>query len=249
MIYRIVTEGPALKQWLTQSSAPVGPHTPSSQNSRVISLARTVQPLSKETLMYRTKTNSYYSLLFASFVAVVGCGSEDGDTDVPVEETMEPDTAVDAGSPDAASLDAGTGGKVDAAVDAMVSRPDAMTAPVDGSAGGSDAGTSDAMVGPRPGNFEHGETLAADNNCASCHRPNFAGAGLYPNITPDVATGVGSWTDKQIGDAITKGIGKDGTPLCAVMARFELSEGEVADLVAYIRGIPAVSKSNAGGCD
>jgi mono/diheme cytochrome c family protein len=197
--------------------------------------------------MYRTKTNSYYSLLFASFVAVVGCGSEDDDADAPVEESMEPDTVEDAGKP-AAALDAGAG-KADAAVDAMVAPKDAMVTTGDATTVPPDASTSDATLTPPTGNFEHGETIAADNNCAACHRANFAGAGLYPNITPDDATGVGSWTDKQLSDAITKGLGKDGTPLCSIMAPFDLSDGEVADLIAYIRGIPAVKKANAGGCD
>lgn len=197
--------------------------------------------------MHRTHANSYYWLLLAGFVTVTGCGSEEDDTTT----TEDPETTEDAG----VAADAATGGK-DAATDSGSTKADAGSTPTpdasapDASAPTADAGDTDGgTLEPVGTPFERGEKIAGDLICITCHRPNFAGFGLYPNITSNEATGIGSWTDTEIGDAITKGIGKDGNMLCSSMQRYTLTTGELADLVAFLRGIPAVNKVNAGGCD
>lgn len=94
-----------------------------------------------------------------------------------------------------------------------------------------------------------GQEIAYDKLCFSCHNTDFSGNGKdWPNITPDKATGIGSWTDAQIARAITQGIGKNGEALCSTMARFALSDGEVADLIAFLRSLPPVSKAATGDC-
>jgi mono/diheme cytochrome c family protein len=63
------------------------------------------------------------------------------------------------------------------------------------------------------------------------------------NITPDVETGIGSWTDDQIMRAIRDGIGKHDNLLFPMMpfgSYKHLSDEDVRAVVAYLRSIPAV---------
>lgn len=67
---------------------------------------------------------------------------------------------------------------------------------------------------------------------------------LYaPNITPDVATGAGSWTDDMFARAIREGVGHDGRALQFAMP-FEtfsnLSDEDLAAVVVYLKSIPAI---------
>ena len=86
-----------------------------------------------------------------------------------------------------------------------------------------------------PGRLDRGryivENLAA---CLKCHSPNHmrrpgpevAGSGavflpdnpiphkiVAPNITPDTETGIGLWSDDEIGRAIREGVDRDGQSL------------------------------------
>jgi mono/diheme cytochrome c family protein len=110
---------------------------------------------------------------------------------------------------------------------------------------------------PDPGDnaavIAKGADLVKSNGCAACHSssnkdevlsgqdspisPKEYGA----NLTPDTETGIGSWTDAQIADAITKGVDDEGEMLCSTMQRYSsFSEDDVAAIVAYLRSIPAV---------
>jgi mono/diheme cytochrome c family protein len=64
-----------------------------------------------------------------------------------------------------------------------------------------------------------------------------------PNITPDIRTGIGSWTDEEIIRAIREGIRPDGRVLGPPMA-FQLyrkiSDNDIRAIVAYMRSVPAV---------
>lgn len=67
-----------------------------------------------------------------------------------------------------------------------------------------------------------------------------------PNITPDRETGAGSWSDDAMARAIREGIGHDGRTLFPVMpyARFRaMSDEDLASVLAYIRTLPPVRKS------
>ena len=78
--------------------------------------------------------------------------------------------------------------------------------------------------------IEHGRYMASAADCTACHtapggKP-FAGGGaletpfgilLAPNITPDVATGIGGWTDDELVNAVQNGIGHGGIHLYPAM--------------------------------
>jgi len=67
-----------------------------------------------------------------------------------------------------------------------------------------------------------------------------------PNITQDRETGLGAWTDRQIYDAMTKGIRRDGSRILPVMPYEKYSGMAQADLkalVAYLRTIKPVKKA------
>ncbi len=58
------------------------------------------------------------------------------------------------------------------------------------------------------------------------------------NITSDVETGIGGWTDDEIARAIREGIRKDGTALFPVMPYLEfasMDDEDVASIVTYLR--------------
>ena len=69
---------------------------------------------------------------------------------------------------------------------------------------------------------------------------------VAPNLTPDRATGAGTWTDDMLARAIREGVGHDGRPLHPQMwydtFRF-LSDEDVASLVVALRALPPVSRA------
>ncbi|RIK34350.1 MAG: hypothetical protein DCC55_33220 [Chloroflexi bacterium] len=63
-----------------------------------------------------------------------------------------------------------------------------------------------------------------------------------PNLTPDVETGLGGWSDAEIARAIREGIDKDGVGL-VIMPAFNLrylSDADVAAIIGYLRSIEPV---------
>ncbi|HEX9016286.1 MAG TPA: c-type cytochrome [Chloroflexota bacterium] len=66
------------------------------------------------------------------------------------------------------------------------------------------------------------------------------------NITPDGDTGIGGWTDAQIQGAIQNGVDNQGLPLFPIMpymSYHSMSTADAADLVAFLRTVPAVSNN------
>jgi mono/diheme cytochrome c family protein len=66
---------------------------------------------------------------------------------------------------------------------------------------------------------------------------NWHGA-IAPNITSDAAVGIGGWSDAEIGNAIRHGVARDGhhlTPPMAFAFYAGLHDGDVADIIAYLR--------------
>ncbi len=99
--------------------------------------------------------------------------------------------------------------------------------------------------------------------CGNCHTPRdengnliegmeLAGAFVIeepgfrayaPNITPDVETGIGSWTDEQIIRAIREGVRPDGRVLGPPMGfpfYRGISDRDIRAIVAYLRNVPPV---------
>jgi len=64
-----------------------------------------------------------------------------------------------------------------------------------------------------------------------------------PNITPDIETGIGSWTDAQIIRAFREGVRPDGRvlgpPMPFALYR-DISDGDAAAIVAYLRTVKPV---------
>lgn len=63
-----------------------------------------------------------------------------------------------------------------------------------------------------------------------------------PNLTPDMETGLGAWTDAEIARAIREGVGKDGRAL-VVMPSFNyhtMSDTDTAALIGYLRSLEPV---------
>jgi mono/diheme cytochrome c family protein len=68
---------------------------------------------------------------------------------------------------------------------------------------------------------------------------------VAPNITPDLATGIGGWTDAQLGKAIREGLRPDGSligPPMPVEFYRSLSDEDLAAIITYLRAQPPVAR-------
>ena len=118
---------------------------------------------------------------------------------------------------------------------------------------------------------ERGAYLAHIMDCGGCHntgaftpQPNLdtplAGSDIgfempgmgfvYPaNLTPDKATGLGTWSDAEIITAFTTGVRPDGRQLAPMMPWMSYGHINTADaeaLVAYLRSLKPVSHKVPG---
>jgi mono/diheme cytochrome c family protein len=104
---------------------------------------------------------------------------------------------------------------------------------------------------------DRGRYLSILSDCASCHtvpqkNQPFAGGRpiatpfgkiVAPNITPDMETGIGSWTDDQFDDAVRNGVGRGGERLYPAMpynAYTKMSRKDVLAIRAYLSTVRAV---------
>ena len=108
-----------------------------------------------------------------------------------------------------------------------------------------------------PAGAATGKYVATAADCGSCHsapggKPFAGGAALKsafgslyaPNITQDVATGIGSWSKEDFERALRRGIRKDGSYLYPAMPYDSYTKMSAADmdaLWAYMKTVPAVS--------
>jgi mono/diheme cytochrome c family protein len=123
--------------------------------------------------------------------------------------------------------------------------------------GGASAGEVDAQDFTT---VAKGRYLSVLSDCASCHtvpqkNQPFAGGRpietpfgkiVAPNITPDMETGIGSWTDDQFDRAVRKGIGRNGERLYPAMpfnAYTKMSREDVLAIRAYLNTVTAVYNS------
>lgn len=68
-----------------------------------------------------------------------------------------------------------------------------------------------------------------------------------PNITPDVQTGIGRWTEREFVRAMRDGVAPDGSdyfPVFPYPAFTHMSDADLRDLWAYLRAQPAVVRPN-----
>lgn len=104
---------------------------------------------------------------------------------------------------------------------------------------------------------DRGAYLAVIAGCQQCHSPDngapFSGRIIErnaqrfyaPNLTPSTS-GLGSWTDDQIRDAITRGMTPSGRQMVPVMPYLyynSLADSDVAALVAYLKELPLEENS------
>jgi mono/diheme cytochrome c family protein len=104
--------------------------------------------------------------------------------------------------------------------------------------------------------IEKGRYLAAAADCASCHTApgsdrTFAGGRaietpfgniIAPNITPDLETGIGAWSDDEFDAAVRNGIARDGARLYPAMpynAYTKMSRDDAIAIRAYLNTVPA----------
>ena len=110
-----------------------------------------------------------------------------------------------------------------------------------------------------------GKQISYTSACHDCHSPGglygapdtmrmLSGSELgwegpwgvtFPrNLTPDMETGIGSWTEDQIVTAIRTGIRPDNTPILPPMPwpmYSHLSDEDAHALAAFLKSIPAVN--------
>jgi mono/diheme cytochrome c family protein len=78
------------------------------------------------------------------------------------------------------------------------------------------------------------------------HEQELGATLVLPNITPDVETGIGAWSDDQIMRAIRDGIGHDGNLLIPMMpfSSYQyMSDEDARAVVAYLRTVPPVKNA------
>ena len=124
-----------------------------------------------------------------------------------------------------------------------------------------DAGAA-APAGPTE--VARGQYLVTLMDCAGCHTPGAlqgqldpdrrlagsnvgfataAGIVYPPNLTPDMETGLGRWSDAEILRAIRHGQARDGRVLVPVMpwpSYRVLTEADARAIVAHLRSLPPV---------
>jgi len=122
-----------------------------------------------------------------------------------------------------------------------------------------------------PATIARGKYLVAIAGCNDCHTPGYffgkpdmarflggsdvgfeiPGLGTFvgPNLTPDKATGLGSWTDAQVVTALQKGERPDGRTLAPIMpwhAFASLTKQDADAIVAFLRSLPPVDHKVPG---
>jgi mono/diheme cytochrome c family protein len=109
--------------------------------------------------------------------------------------------------------------------------------------------------------IEQGRYLADAGGCLTCHTadspdaiPLAGGRALRtpfgtfyaPNLTPDRATGIGGWTDADLGRALREGVAPDGSnyyPVFPYPAYSGLRDADVGAIGAYLRSLKPVRQA------
>ncbi len=119
--------------------------------------------------------------------------------------------------------------------------------------------------------IERGEYLASIMDCTGCHTPGalagapdferylagsdigfqIPGLGVFypPNLTPDVGTGLGKWSQDEIMLAVRGGLRPDGRELVPVMpwpSYAALTDEDAQALAAYLKALPPMKFKTPG---
>lgn len=159
------------------------------------------------------------ALWVAALIAVAGCG-DDNTTAEDLAATQPNDLAV----PDLAT--AASAARGEELVKHLLFCGNCHTTP-----------DSNGQPSTAPADF-----LAGGKSFTVSGGPDGGTVTVYaPNLTPDSATGTGTWTASQIQDAITVGVDKDGVPLWPTMpySRFgNLTPDDAMSIVLYLQTLP-----------
>ena len=112
---------------------------------------------------------------------------------------------------------------------------------------------------------DRGQRMFLIGGCASCHAakdakdeqrllltggrtfPTEFGTFVAPNISPDTTHGIGNWTLDQFANAMLRGVAPDGShyyPAFPYTSYARMKPGDIADLWAYMRTLPASDRAN-----
>jgi mono/diheme cytochrome c family protein len=110
--------------------------------------------------------------------------------------------------------------------------------------------------------IKRGEILFGAADCTGCHTDAKGGGqplaggralqtpfGLFysPNITADRQFGIGGWSEAEFRRALRQGIGRRGQylfPVFPFTSFTGMSDGDIADLYAYLEARPAIATAN-----
>lgn len=126
---------------------------------------------------------------------------------------------------------------------------------------GSDIRSDPATAALNPAEqIARGNYLARAGDCMACHTPRggaqYAGGRIIstpfgnltsPNITPDSATGIGSWSADDFWRALHNGKSKDGSflyPAFPYPNYTKITRSDSDALFAYFKSLPAVNRPN-----
>jgi len=108
------------------------------------------------------------------------------------------------------------------------------------------------------GDVKKGKYILHMGGCISCHKtPKMKNGDLsgghalkspfgifyVPNITPDIETGIGGWSEENFISAMTKGVAPDGShyyPAFPYTSYTKMKREDLIDLKAYLDSIPAI---------
>jgi hypothetical protein len=127
---------------------------------------------------------------------------------------------------------------------------------------GACAAEPDTASAPSPdgaaASIARGDAWVREHACRDCHASAADGVlegrdgGVArpggPNLTPDVETGLGAWSDEQILGALTRGVDDEGEPLCSTMPRYALTDDVAKDVIAYLRSLAPVRSDVVPRC-
>ena len=112
--------------------------------------------------------------------------------------------------------------------------------------------------------LQRGEYIATVAGCNDCHTPGTFyggpdfkrqlsgsevgwrgpwGVSYASNLTPDLETGLGTWTNVEIERALRSGVRKDGTPILPPMPwpnTARLTPDDMSSLIAYLKSLPPI---------
>jgi len=118
-----------------------------------------------------------------------------------------------------------------------------------GAAGSADDGDAAAIAAAQARALTLINALPMDEKCTKCHDVTYQGSGFYPNITPDVDNGIGSWTLEDIKTAIREGKDKDQEALCMTMKRYiQFTDDELTDIAVFLKHLPPKPKKISNKC-